>query len=320
MKGLIALDQSLCSDTALQAVLTHRWQKGDSLRVITVLDLFETLPDFSFNEAQARKSNEELVTKAAARLRERFPDLEIEISNSVLDGHPQETIRLECHRWQPDVLIMGAHGRRRISSLLLGSVSGSLLLHAPCSVMIIKNNDLSTNSRYRNVLIALDDSAHSEYALNRVINTAWSEDVRFKIFTVAEDIKDHFLFDYRDPDFSSLMKSRYAERESNCRAFAQESSKKLANVFGDDRVEWEVVVGRAREQIIRQAEQLPAGLVILGSHGRGFIDSLVLGSVSQAVALQAQCSVEIVRIPDWVKSSRSEKQQGSEIEYETTRS
>jgi nucleotide-binding universal stress UspA family protein len=50
----------------------------------------------------------------------------------------------------------------------------------------------------------------------------------------------------------------------------------------------------ARE-IVKEAEQWGARLVILGSHGRRGFERLTLGSVSEHVALHAPCSVEVIR-------------------------
>lgn len=43
------------------------------------------------------------------------------------------------------------------------------------------------------------------------------------------------------------------------------------------------------------AEEFRADLIMVGSHGHGAIERFLLGSVSQAVALHAKCSVEIIR-------------------------
>jgi nucleotide-binding universal stress UspA family protein len=57
----------------------------------------------------------------------------------------------------------------------------------------------------------------------------------------------------------------------------------------------EAVLGHPEEVIIGNAKTWEADLVVLGSHGyRGF-ERFLLGSVSQAVASHAPCSVEIVR-------------------------
>jgi nucleotide-binding universal stress UspA family protein len=47
--------------------------------------------------------------------------------------------------------------------------------------------------------------------------------------------------------------------------------------------------------ILEEAERWDADLIMLGSHGRHGIERLLIGSVSEAVALHAECSVEVVR-------------------------
>ncbi len=51
--------------------------------------------------------------------------------------------------------------------------------------------------------------------------------------------------------------------------------------------------------ILEEAENLETDLIIVGSHGYGAVKRFLLGSVSQAVALHAKCSVEIVRIKNY---------------------
>jgi nucleotide-binding universal stress UspA family protein len=54
-------------------------------------------------------------------------------------------------------------------------------------------------------------------------------------------------------------------------------------------------VGDAREILLDEARAWGVDLIILGSHGRNRLDRLVLGSVSESVALYANCSVEVIR-------------------------
>lgn len=53
--------------------------------------------------------------------------------------------------------------------------------------------------------------------------------------------------------------------------------------------------GDARERILDCAEKWRPNLILVGSHGRRGIDRLLLGSVSEAMARHAGCSVDIVR-------------------------
>ena len=53
--------------------------------------------------------------------------------------------------------------------------------------------------------------------------------------------------------------------------------------------------GDARSVIVDEAKDWDADLIILGSHGYTGFKRWLLGSVAQAVASHAPCSVEIVR-------------------------
>jgi nucleotide-binding universal stress UspA family protein len=55
--------------------------------------------------------------------------------------------------------------------------------------------------------------------------------------------------------------------------------------------------GDVREIILECARKWKPDLILLGSHGRKGLDRFLLGSVSEAVARHASCSVEIVRPP-----------------------
>jgi nucleotide-binding universal stress UspA family protein len=57
----------------------------------------------------------------------------------------------------------------------------------------------------------------------------------------------------------------------------------------------EAILGHAEEVILAAAREWPADLILVGSHGHRAWERFMLGSVSQAVAWHAHCSVEIVR-------------------------
>lgn len=60
-------------------------------------------------------------------------------------------------------------------------------------------------------------------------------------------------------------------------------------------VQTEVLTGNAKQTIIDGAKQFEADLIVVGSHGYGFFDRMLLGSVSNYVVQHAPCSVLVVR-------------------------
>jgi nucleotide-binding universal stress UspA family protein len=55
--------------------------------------------------------------------------------------------------------------------------------------------------------------------------------------------------------------------------------------------------GDPKSKIIEEANKWSADLIVIGSHGRKGLEHFLLGSVAEAVAYHAGCSVKIVRIP-----------------------
>src|SRR5689334_2155836 len=63
------------------------------------------------------------------------------------------------------------------------------------------------------------------------------------------------------------------------------------------KVTGEVLSGKPKDAILEHAQNWPADLIVVGSHGRRGFRRLLLGSVSEAVAMNAHCSVAVVRGP-----------------------
>jgi nucleotide-binding universal stress UspA family protein len=61
------------------------------------------------------------------------------------------------------------------------------------------------------------------------------------------------------------------------------------------RVQRRSVVGNPPDEIVAAARATDAQLIVLGSRGLGGIQRLVLGSVSEGVLLQSECTVLITR-------------------------
>ena len=56
-----------------------------------------------------------------------------------------------------------------------------------------------------------------------------------------------------------------------------------------------VLSGNAKDAVLDEAHKWAADLIAVGSHGRRGFRRLLLGSVSEAVAMNTHCSVVVVR-------------------------
>ncbi|MGB3632780.1 MAG: universal stress protein [Rubrobacteraceae bacterium] len=65
--------------------------------------------------------------------------------------------------------------------------------------------------------------------------------------------------------------------------------------MGGEVAEEHLVIGRPDAQIVEVAEEMGAGLVVVGSRGIGFVRRALLGSVSESTVHHAHCPVLVVR-------------------------
>jgi nucleotide-binding universal stress UspA family protein len=142
------------------------------------------------------------------------------------------------------------------------------------------------------ILLATDGSAYSEAAVNELASRPMPIDSQVLVISVVELPSFPWAFPGGGVDFDQQMQQtgRAAVEEAVGRLKAGPESQKM-NITS------KVVSGSPKRVILEEADAYGAELIMIGSHGRGAWDRLLLGSVSQAVAAHAKCSVEIVRKP-----------------------
>jgi nucleotide-binding universal stress UspA family protein len=93
------------------------------------------------------------------------------------------------------------------------------------------------------------------------------------------------------PHFDRVIRSGFEEIGRD----RLEQQVRLIEDAGGTVVEANLREGRAVEEIIALADEIGAGLVIVGSRGMGWLGRLALGSASTGIAHRSPCPVLIVR-------------------------
>lgn len=89
-------------------------------------------------EANVTKNAKDFTAAAAERLKQSCP-LVGDVSSEVLRGTTAaQTIVETAREWGADLIVVGSHGYGFWSRALLGSVSNSVVHHAPCSVLVVR--------------------------------------------------------------------------------------------------------------------------------------------------------------------------------------
>lgn len=78
-------------------------------------------------------------------------------------------------------------------------------------------------------------------------------------------------------------------------AVAAQGAERIQELFPDWEVRVEAGAGSPASRIIRRAQRWKADLIVVGSQGRSALGRFFMGSVSQKVVTEAQCSVRVAR-------------------------
>lgn len=146
------------------------------------------------------------------------------------------------------------------------------------------------------ILLAIDGSACSERAVDELARRVWEPDSEVKIITAISPVVPIAIGPAAPlVTFSDEMMKVNQDRAHALLARAVEKLRGAS--VGDSKLQisTEVHEGSPKQIIVEVAEAWGADLIVLGSHGYGAVKRFLLGSVSQAVAIHASCSVEIVR-------------------------
>jgi nucleotide-binding universal stress UspA family protein len=143
------------------------------------------------------------------------------------------------------------------------------------------------------ILLAIDDSKFSEAAIEAVIRQATPQETDVRVLHVIEPIPiypDGQAWGY-GPEASQVLEEQRKEAEG----LVAQAGQTLRDA--GLKVTTAIEEGDPKEVIIDSAAKWPSDLIMIGSHGRKGLDRFFMGSVSEAVARHARCSVQIVRVP-----------------------
>ncbi len=182
-------------------------------------------------------------------------------------------------------VVVGTRGASGLLTELLGSVATTVLHKAKSPFVAVPASfDIDAAAR-GTVVVGSDGSKASSAAL------AWAHDGATRAGAVLR-IVHSWTYPYDviqlGGDDPRVTMREAAQRELDA-AVAQ------AEALGPLEIEAVLVEDGAAHALLAAADE--ADLLVLGSHGRGGLRSLLLGSVSQSVVQHAPCPVAVIRAP-----------------------
>ena len=220
-------------------------------------------------------------------------DPAVPMSFEIRDGDPWREIRTMEEELPADLVVMGTHGRGGFERLLLGSVTEKVLRKVEASVLTVRSDGGTkclAPGRISRILCATDVTGASASTITFALSLAAECQASLTFLHVVDNL----------PPATGVEYPIMVDTEPLRRELIDLARKSLHEAVSDEARVWcdvseRVEAGTPYQRILEVATQEGSDLIVLGSHGRDTVGSMLFGSTSQHVVRAAHCPVLAVR-------------------------
>jgi nucleotide-binding universal stress UspA family protein len=201
--------------------------------------------------------------------------------------YPVEAILDRIRETEPDMVVMGTHGRSGVRKLLLGSVAARIVLEATCPVMTVASDAQVAEGEkgFDPILVPVDFTEVSERALAAA---------KALLAPAGRLILEHVVSTPVHPSFYAGSVTNLFQLEPELPSLIGQKLSELSELHGGPR---EIVVteGSIVEEILETAKSRNAQLIVMGTRGLSREGYLLLGSGTERVIGRAKLPVLAVK-------------------------
>lgn len=213
-------------------------------------------------------------------------------------GSPGSTVGKIAAERVADLIVMGSHGHTGLRSMLFGSVTNAVL--ASCTAPLLVLRDVVPKKDTLRIGIALDGSKYGSAMVKFVakhrdlFGAAPSVTLLHVVPDLLHLVVPGFFGEMPVPGFepAQIEAMQHAALEQ-----AMAVPRKLLAAAGLQGKEVRLIGNNPGDEIAAYVKKNKLDLLVLGSHGRGALRSVTLGSVSTRVAAKCQLPLLLIRQP-----------------------
>lgn len=207
------------------------------------------------------------------------------VESYVCEGEPPEVLVDIARGKNADLIALGTYGRKGLKRLLMGSVTTSVIVNAPCDVLVVKRPCKECTGTYQSLLVPYDGSEFSVKALTRAAGMAKADGGRITVLYVIPRYEEMMEF------YRSEMIRKSLRHEAD-RILGEATT--VASKLGVS-IRTEVREGYASDEIVAAAQKLENDLITMGTYGWKGMNSAIMGSTTNRVISNASCPVLVVK-------------------------
>lgn len=305
---LVPLDLSARALRALRYGRAFARQFGSALHLLHVTEPLAYPTDLGY----APVVSGELETELQEGSRERLAGVVNELRQSGFTvegklrvGRPHTEIAAAAADLGVDLVVVTTHGFTGLKHVLLGSVAERVVRHAPCPVLVVREQEQEfVRTDHLDQTAAQGSPAEEPFRLTRLlVPTDFSEASQaalayaaaiaraFQAVMVLAHVTE---FPYVEANLADVDTRAF---EEGARRRGEEQLTKLADAQRATglKVEARLLTGAAWHETVNLAKEVGSELIVAGTHGYTGLKHVLLGSTAERLVRHAPCPVLVVR-------------------------
>ena len=278
---LAATDGSEYGAKAVQTGAALSRRAGASFEVVTIVEVLMLPPVAMAPPAEALEYDDAFTTEALRKAEAQSRDADqAEAPIHVYSGFPAPLISRVADERAADLIVLGAHPHPAVARFLVGNTAERVIRTARRPVLVAIE---PRTEPFRRILVAVDLSTQSRRVLRAAAAIAKADGAELRALYA------------REPLPPMLLESGLFVEESYPGLGPDDLAESIAVAeLRDIRVEPRVREGRAGDAVLEETAEWDADLVVIGSHGFGFFERLLLGSTSIHILRHSRRATVIV--------------------------
>jgi nucleotide-binding universal stress UspA family protein len=281
MRIVVGVDGSRCGRWALQWIQRLPLRTAPRITAVHAVDLADLRA--AFMPQPTVIGNQSFIRDEVKRIENRAKQVVADTKRTLSSSGFTGTVRSERgsvsnlivkHGRKGGLIVVGCRGLDAMDRVLLGSVSTQVTLHAPCSVLVVKQPPKPV----RRLLLAIDGSQASHKTVAFLTRAIKPKVKRSALEVLAVHVNPFFT---------------HPEIKQATIGLTHAYARKLTKA--GYRVTEMVRKGQPADEILTLARQQHPDLIVCGAKGLGAIGRFFLGSVSTKLIQRSPYTVLVVR-------------------------
>lgn len=279
-RALVAIDVSGAAEALVAALPSLRRFGTEEIALIHVAKPIEPVS----RTVEVVEDVRERIEEIAAGLEEHGFEVTVEVPT----GAPAAEIEAMADAWDPSFIVVGSRSRVRLAEAFVGSVAWDVVRRARRPILMLPigpGKDAAAGDPASSPLPALPERI--------VYPTDFSDIARRALPWVEELVR-------RGVGTVTLLHALWGD-DGDARDDALRRLEEIADLLRDagaSEVRSELDDRRAADAILASSGPDPRAAVVMGTHGRGFVPEIVLGSESRKVVREARVPLLLIPAPE----------------------